>query len=384
MQAQLNGQVDARFARVRDAFAENFTRRGEVGAACAVLHRGALVVDLWGGWADREAQREWQADTLQLVFSATKGVTAACVLWLAEHGEIDLDAPVARYWPEFAAHGKADIRVRWVMSHRAGVPLVDAPLTLAEVLAWDPVVRAIAAQAPLWQPNSAHGYHFRTYGWILGEIVRRVAGCSLGTFFAETFAAPLGLEFWIGLPLAQEARVARLYAPPQPADAQMRELLAQVTAPDTVLGRAMFGPSNLFAYDERWNGRALHAAELPSSNGIGTARSLAQFYAALIGTHGGAPLLAAETLADATRVQSDGTDRVLTLPTRFGSGFMLPPILAPSAGAQAFGHPGAGGSLGLADPERGLAFAYVMNQMGGAVAGDQRAATLLQAVYESL
>jgi len=380
----LNGHVEARFARVREAFADNFARRGEIGAACAVMHRGELVVDLYGGWADREAQRAWSADTLQLVFSATKGVTAACVLWLAEHGELDLDAPVARYWPEFAAQGKADIPVRWVMSHRAGVPLVDARLTLPEVLAWDPVVRAIAAQAPLWEPGTAHGYHFRTYGWILGEIVRRITGCSLGTFFAETMAAPLGLEFWIGLPIEQEPRVARLYGPPEPSDPQIRELLAQVTGPDTMLGRAMFGPSNLFAYDDRWNGRALHAAELPSSNGIGTARSLARFYAALIGAYDGDRLLKPETIADVIRVQSDGTDGVLTLPTRFGSGFMLPPILALSAGPRAFGHPGAGGSLALADPDRALSFAYVMNQMGGAVAGDVRAGSLLTAVYESL
>ncbi|MEO8602335.1 MAG: serine hydrolase domain-containing protein [bacterium] len=380
----LNGHVDPRFARVYDAFADNFARHGEVGAAGAVMRRGELVVDLWGGFADREAGREWSADTLQLVFSATKGVTAACLLWLAEHGEIDLDAPVARYWPEFAAQGKGEIPLRWVLSHRAGLAAVDATLTLPEVLAWDPVVRAIAAQAPNWQPGSAHGYHFRTYGWILGEVVRRVTGCSLGTFFAETMAAPLGLEFWIGLPAEQEARVSRLYGPPEPSDPQMREMLAQFTGPDTLLGRTMNGPSNLFAYDDRWNRREFHAAEMPSSNGIGTACALARFYAALIGAVDGVRLLRSETIAAACAVQAEGPDRVLLLPTRFGTGFMLPPILALPAGRRAFGHPGAGGSLALADPEHELSFAYVMNQMGTAVAGDARAGALLSAVYDSL
>jgi CubicO group peptidase (beta-lactamase class C family) len=170
----IDGFVDKRFERVRTAFAENFAERDEVGAACAIIHRGELVVDLWGGWADRAAERAWQADTRQLVFSATKGVTAAVMLLLSQRGVIDLDAPVARYWPEFGAAGKADIPVRWIMCHRAGVAAVDGDLTLPEVLAWDPVVRAIAVQAPNWPPGTKHGYHARSYGWVLGEIVRRV------------------------------------------------------------------------------------------------------------------------------------------------------------------------------------------------------------------
>lgn len=383
-EAMIDGHVAARFDRVREAFAANFERHGEVGAACAVIHRGAVVVDLWGGWADREARRRWSEDTLQLVFSATKGITAACVLLLAERGELDLDAPIARYWPEFAAAGKAHIPLRWALSHRAGLAAVDGHLTLAEVLAWDPVIRAIAAQRPNWEPGTGHGYHARSYGWILGEVVRRVTGTSLGRFFAEAIAAPLGVELWIGLPAAQEARVATLYPPPQPSDPDVQAMLAQMMGPDTLLGRVLCGPSNLFGYDEMWNRRELRAAELPSSNGIGTARALARFYAALIGALDGPRVLRPDTVAAACAVQSDGEDLVLRFPTRFGTGFMLPPTLSLAAGPSSFGHPGAGGSLALADRDAGFAFAYVMNQMGLAVAGDPRAAALLEATYRCI
>jgi len=222
----------------------------------------------------------------------------------------------------------------------------------------------------------------RSYGWILGEVVRRITGRSLGRFFAETLATPLGIDFFIGLPETEEPRTARLYPAPEPADADVREMLAQLMGPDTLLGRVASGPSGLFAYDDMWNRRALHAAELPSSNGIGTARGLARFYAALIGEVDGIRLLRPDTVAAACAVQSEGIDRVLHLPTRFGTGFMLPPALSLAAAPTAFGHPGAGGSLGLADPASGLAFAYVMNQMGPTIAPDPRAAALLEAVYD--
>jgi CubicO group peptidase (beta-lactamase class C family) len=380
----LKGYNAPRFAPVREALAASFAQHGEVGAACAVMQRGELVVDLWGGWADRDAGRAWEADTIGLVFSATKGVTAGCLHELAERGEIDLNAPVSAYWPEFAAAGKGEIPVRWAMCHRAGVPAVDAALTLDEVLAWEPVVRAVAAQAPEWPPGTAHGYHARTYGWILGEVVRRVTGRSLGRHFAERIAAPLGLDFWIGLPEALEPRLARLYPAPPLADRQMRELLAKLMGPETLMGRVFNGPNGLFDYGEMWNRRALHAAEMPSSNGIGSARGLARFYAALIGEVDGVRLLRPETVAAACAVQSEGDDRVLHLPTRFGSGFMLPPMIGPDAGPRAFGHPGAGGSLALADPDQQLSFAYVMNQMGNAITADPRASNLLSAVYRSL
>ena len=381
---EVHGHIDPRFDAVREAFATNFSRHGDVGAACAVSHRGRLVMDVWAGLADRDQARPWGRDTLQLVFSTTKGMAATCLLRLVERGLVDLDTPIARYWPEFAAAGKAAIPVRWALCHKAGVAAIDAQLTLDEVLAWDPVVAAIAAQAPNWEPGTQHGYHARSYGWILGELVRRVTGRTLGRLFADEIAVPLGLDFWIGLPESEEARVATLIPAPEPEDPQVRAFIERQMGPDTLLGRVLHGPSDLFRYDTRWNRPAMHAAEMPSSNGIGTARAVARMYAALAGEVDGVRLLRPETIALARTVQSDGTDAVIGLPTRFGLGFMLPPILSPAAAPTAFGHPGAGGSLGFADPEVELGFGYVMNQMAPAVAPDLRSYRLVEAVYASL
>ena len=369
---------------MRDAFAQSFTERSEVGAAVCVYHEGRPVVDLWGGRVDRDTQRPWQRDTLGIVFSATKGVSAILVHHLVERGVLALDAPIATWWPEFAAAGKASITLRHVLTHRAGLAAVRATLTLDEVLAWDPVCAAIAAQAPDPGWGTAHGYHARTFGWILGEVVRRATGRSLGRVFAEEIAAPLGLDFWIGLPEAQEPRVATLYAPPEPEDPKRRALLTRFTGPDTLLGQVLSGPSNLFAYGPMWNTRPLHAAEMPSSNGIGDARALARLYAAAVGEVEGLRLLAPETIARAAAVQVDGPDAVILMPTRFGLGFMLPPTLSPACPAGSFGHPGAGGSLGFADPRAGIGFGYVMNQMQMGITGDPRAAALVEAVYDSL
>lgn len=378
------GTCEPRFAPVREAFARNFTERGDLGAAVCVVHRGRSVVDLWGGVADRETQRPWRRDTLGIVFSATKGMTAIIVHRLLERGVLALDAPVATWWPEFAAAGKASITLRHVLTHRAGLAAVRAKLTLEEVLAWHPVCAAIAAQAPDPGWGKVHGYHARTYGWILGEVVRRATGRSLGRVFADEIAAPLGLEFWIGLPAAQEPRVATLYAPPEPEDPKHRALLARFTGPDTFLGQVLSGPSNLFAYGPMWNTRSLRAAEMPSSNGIGDARALARVYAAAAGEVDGVRLLAPETIARASAVEADGPDAVIRMPTRFGLGFMLPPTLSAACRAGSFGHPGAGGSLGFADPGAEIGFGYVMNQMQMGITGDPRAAALVEAVYASL
>jgi CubicO group peptidase (beta-lactamase class C family) len=384
MPVETYGTVAPRFERVREAFAENFARHGDVGAACAVYHRGRPVVDVWAGLADRASGRPWAEDTLALVFSTTKGMTAVCALLASERGLLDLDAPIASYWPEFAAAGKGAIPLRWALCHRAGLADVAGTLTLDDVFGWHRVVAAIAAQAPNWEPGTRHGYHMRSYGWIVGEAVRRVAGRTLGRFFADEIAAPLGLEFWIGLPAAHEPRVATLVPAPPPADPQVREAMARLMGPDTLLGRVAAGPSGLFAYDERWNRRAFHAAEMPSSNGIGTARAVARMYAALVGEVDGVRLLRPETVAAACEVRSDGTDFVLGLPTRFGTGFMLPPSLSFAVPPTAFGHPGAGGSLGFADPAAEIGFGYAMSQMQLGVLGDPRAAALAQAVYDSL
>jgi CubicO group peptidase (beta-lactamase class C family) len=382
--AVVHGDADEGWGGVVDAFARNFTDHGDVGAACAVYVDGVAVIDLWGGLADREAGRPWQDDTLCLTFSTTKGVTAIACNRLVEQGLLDPDAPVATYWPEFAANGKDAITVGDVLAHRAGLPYVEGTFTLDEVMAVAPVVDALAAQEPAWEPGTAHGYHARTYGWLAGEIVRRVTGGSLGTWFRTEIAGPLGLDFHIGLPEALEPRVARLYRPA--ADPQVQSLVdAFMADPTTILGRVMSGPSGLFRYDDMWNTRALHATEMPSSNGIGDARSLARLYAACVGEvdtpAGPVRALAAATVDRATVTRSEGTDLVLGMPTAFGLGFTGPVMLPPGVGPRAFGHAGAGGSLAFADRDAGLGFGYVMNQMQLGMTGDARTETLVRAVY---
>jgi CubicO group peptidase (beta-lactamase class C family) len=252
------------------------------------------------------------------------------------------------------------------------------------VLAWDPVVAAIAAQAPNWEPGTRHGYHARSFGWIAGELVRRVTGKTLGRMFADEIAAPLGLDFWIGLPESEEARTATLIPAPPPEDPHVRALLERLMGPETLLGRVIAGPSGLFAYDTRWNRREFHAAEMPSSNGVGTARAVARMYAALAHEVDGVRLLRPETIALARTTHAEGPDAVLGLPTRFGLGYMLPPALSVAAAPTALGHPGAGGSLGFADPETELGFGYVMNQMQLGTTGDPRSRALVEAVYAAL
>ena len=209
--ANFGGVAAPGFERVADAFAENFEKSGEVGAACCVYVDGQPVVDLWGGLANRDEARAWRRDTIVITFSSTKGPTAVCANKLIQEGRLDPDAPIAQYWPEFAANGKAKIPVRWALSHRAGLAAVDGTLTLDDVFGWDRVVEAIAAQAPNWEPGTAHGYHARSYGWIVGEIIRRVTGESMGQYFAREVAKPLDLDFYVGLPASVEARVATLY-----------------------------------------------------------------------------------------------------------------------------------------------------------------------------
>ncbi|MEU6351028.1 serine hydrolase domain-containing protein [Streptomyces sp. NPDC047072] len=386
----IHGEVAAGFEPVRQAFEANFAQHGDVGAAVCVYQYGQLVVDLWGGAADLGTGRPWTKDTLQLVYSATKGATATAVHMLVDRGQLDLDAPVAKYWPEFAASGKADIPVRWLLSHRAGLVALDEPVPLADALAWHPMVAALAAQRPQWTPGTAHGYHGRTWGWLVGEVIRRVSGRSPGRFFADEIAVPLGLDFFIGLPASERDRVSRIvYQPPNvdltavpPADLpeDLRELVAAWRDPNSLSNRA-FAVTDPTEID--FNSPEVQAAELPSSNGIGTARSLARMYAAVIGEVDGVRLLSAETLASATKEQAWGTDQVMVLPSRFGSGYMLPTGDNPMTGPKAFGHTGRGGSLGFADPEHGIAFGYAMNKI---ISGsdDVRASSLVEAVRRYL
>jgi CubicO group peptidase (beta-lactamase class C family) len=375
----VQGSVEPEFEGVLDAFVDNFDERGEVGAACSVYLDGRPVVDLWGGVADPTTQRPWAEHTIVPVFSCTKGVTATCANLLIERDVLDPDTTVASYWPEFAANGKAAITLRQVLSHQAGLAVVEGDLTLAETLSWFPVVDAIAKQAPNWEPGTAHGYHMRSFGWIVGEVVRRVTGRTIGAFFRDEIAAPLALDFWIGLPEALEPRVARLVPPKGDMQAFFDAL-----GDDVLLGRATTGPSGHFAYDEMWNTRALHACELPSSNGIGDARSLARLYASLIGDVDGVRTLQPATVARATAQQVRGPDKVIMTETAFGLGFMLPPSINARARASAFGHAGAGGSVAFADPDRGFAFAYVMTDLRFDMTGDPRSESLVEAVYRAV
>lgn len=376
-----HGIVAPGYEPVRTAFQANFEARSEIGAALSVYRHGQEVVRLWGGVADPGTDRAWREDTLQLVYSATKSATAACAHLLVQRGQLDLDAPVAAYWPEFAAADKDALPVRWLLSHQAGLPVLDCPIPRAKALTWEPVVAALAAQAPVWQPGTAHGYHALTYGWLVGEVVRRVCGRSLGTYFADEIATPLGLDFWIGLPATEAHRVTRTVAQPvtPPAGAipqALRESLGAYTDPTSLVARSMMvtDPPLDLADSRTW------AAELPAVNGICTASSLARFYAGLIGEVDGVRILDAATLAAATREQANGIDRVLRVPTRPALGFGLPVPDQPWWSPTAFGFPGHGGSLGYADPASGIAFGYVTNGLRVTVAPDPRTTSLIEAV----
>jgi CubicO group peptidase (beta-lactamase class C family) len=389
----VRGTVDEGFEPVRDAFARNFEALGERGAAVAVYRDGRKVVDLWAGSRDADAVAEdggapWEHGTAQIVRSATKGVAAAVLLMLAERGELDLDAPVGHYWPEFKARGKERALVRHVLAHRAGVPVLDRPLTPAEALDPDLAAAAVAAQAPAWEPGSDHGYHAQTFSWLTNELVRRVTGGrSLGEWLAAEVAAPLGLDLWIGLPEAEAGRVGRVGPLPEPpADGSgprlrpKRAVTEAYANPDSLTRRA-FGAITPMP-DE--NDPAYRAAVLPASNGIATAPSLARFYAALIGEVDGVRLWRRpETLALARTEASAGPDRTLVVSTRFGLGHMLHGPASPLLSPHSFGHPGRGGALALADPESGLAFAYVTNGFRKSVTADPRAQSLLRALRSS-
>jgi CubicO group peptidase (beta-lactamase class C family) len=373
------------FEGVRDAFENNFAKGSEVGASFSAYRHGEKVVDLWGGVADSATGRPWNEDTLALVFSTTKGATAMCANRLAEEGRLDTDAPVAAYWPEFAANGKADIPVSYLLSHQAGLAWVDGEMTPEQAYAWEPVVDALAQQAPHWEPGTKHGYHATTYGWLVGEVVKRVSGKSVGTYFREEIANPLGLDFWIGLPAAEEPRVATLEGglfDLAEADPAVREMTAQFMGPDSMLGKALTAPGGAFADISVFNTRAMHAAEVPAAAGIGDARSIARMYAACLGPVDGFRIIGDAQLKRATTQLTAGPNVVLLdMDIQFGLGFMMRSDFIPLGGPNSFGHFGAGGSMGWADPDAGLAFGYVMNRMDIGIAGDARSLDLVNACY---
>ncbi|GHA06102.1 esterase [Streptomyces echinoruber] len=384
----VHGTVAAGFEPVREAFVRNFALRGERGAAVAVYRDGHRVVDLWGGTKDVDGTAPWERGTAQIVRSATKGVAAAVLLLLHQRGELDLDAPVGAWWPQYKAAGKERTRVWHLLAHRAGVPVLDRPLTPPQAADPEFAAEAIAAQAPVWEPGTDHGYHAQTYSWLTDGLVRRVTGRSLGAWVAEEITAPVGADLWVGLPDGETHRVGRVgpVAPPATETGGLRarpkRSVAQAYADPTSLTRRAFEAITP-ACDE--NDPAYRAAVLPGSNGIATADGLARFYAALIGeVDGGIRLFTPDTVELARTERSAGPDRILVVPTRFGLGYMLNggacPLLTPGS----FGHPGRGGALGFADPETGVAFGYVTNGFRTSVTADPRAQALVRALRDCL
>jgi CubicO group peptidase (beta-lactamase class C family) len=405
----INGWTAPGFEGVRDVFQANFDQGAEDGAAFSAYHRGQKVVDLWGGVADTTTGRPWDEDTMVLTYSTTKGATAMCANRLAEQGLLDVDAPVVGYWPEFGQSGKETVTVGDLLAHRAGLPWTDGTMSFEEAITWDPVVEALARQSPVWEPGTDHGYHAVTFGYLVGEVVRRITGRSLGTYFREEIAGPLGADWFVGLPASEEHRVARLVpgADGSPLDAlgsmgsdaeadpAMQALVAQL-APyigrDGMLTKALGAPGGAFSSEEVWQDPRLHAAEIPAANGICDARSLARVYSACVGDVAGADgtpfrVLSAGQVDQALVQQTAGPDRVLLgMDIQWGMGFMLHVgviALAGLGGPRSFGHFGMGGSVGWADPDLELGVGYVMNRMSLGATGDSRSADLIHATLEA-
>jgi CubicO group peptidase (beta-lactamase class C family) len=363
------------------AFEQNFASRGEVGAACCVYLGTTPVVDLWGGVTRAGSDEPYGPRTLQMVASATKGAMAICAHRLVQRGELDLDAPVIEYWPEFAGPGKNRIPVRWLLSHQAGMPVIDADVTLAEIAGWGPVVTKLAASAPVWEPGTTHGYHAITYGWLVGEVLARATGRSPGRLLAEEVAEPLGLDLHVGLPVADHERVSPLIPAVRPEGGPVDELTARLLDPNHLAHRAFFVHDGLLGW---LNEPAMWSAELPAANGMSTAHALARMYAACLQEVDGVRLLETNTLAAATSEQAAGLDAVSGYDTRYGLGFQLPFPYRPMAGAGSFGHYGLGGSAGFANTRLGISFGFAVNQMGPGAPADPRSVALVDALLSCL
>ncbi len=392
MNAPVHGFVAPGWERVKGVLQANLDSGADLGAGVSAFHRGQCVVDLTGGWFDRDKKTEYTSETLQLVFSTTKGVTAVAIAMLVQRGLLDYGAPVAQYWPEFAQHGKQDATVAQLLSHQCGLFTVDGEITLQEALDWNTITSRLAATAPSWPIGTKHGYHALTYGWLAGELIRRVDGRGPGRFVAEEIADPLGIEIFIGLPEQFEPRVSRLTNEPvdpsaPPVDPEIAKMLADLMGPDSPGGRALslngaFGV--ISEGDGVFNTRAVHAAEIPAANGITNAKSLAIMYAATL-----APINGVQLISDSMRecvsttiTPSGEADACLIMPTTFGMGFMTHGQFTPYAGSGSYGHPGAGGSVAFAQEARQLSFAYVMNQMAANLASDVRAQRLIDATVQ--
>ena len=370
-------------SRIEPVFRENFERFGELGGAVSIWQHGRLVLDLHGGFRDARREVPWTADTIVLFWSATKGLGAACLLHvLQEHG-IGLERRVAGFWPEFAGGGKREITIAQLISHSAGLCALDERV---DVLDYSAVIRALERQAPLWSPGTAHGYHARTFGYLLDELTRRISGETIGNYWRGVFAEPMQLDVWIGLPESEHARVATMYAakagkPPQP-----EQFYRDLATPDTLVRKTFTSPAGLHSVSGM-NAPNIRALANVSFGGIGSASSLARFYAMLAneGELDGRRFFRREAIAQMTTALISGVDRVFQIPTAFSAGFMKDPpaaqhrIFGPAPSA--FGHPGAGGSHAFADPENGIGFTYVMNQMEQSLLPNEKSLRLVDAIY---
>jgi CubicO group peptidase (beta-lactamase class C family) len=387
--ATIHGHCDDRFAAVRTAFEGNLAERGDIGAAVCLVVNGDVAVDLHGGWADADRTRPWAADTLVNVWSSTKGVVAVAAQVLVDRGQLDLDAPVAAYWPEFAAGGKEHLPVRYLLSHRAGLLGPREPITTADFEDWEKITGLLAGMEPWWEPGTQSGYHAITYGYLVGEVIRRICGRSVGNFVAEEIAGPLGADVHIGLGDAELDRCADLVQEPPPVGSDYAALFAQLEpAQLSALVNPPLAPpmAAAIANSEGWR-----RAEIPAANGHATARGLATVYAPLAsgGEHAGVRLLSKEGAERIREGQGTGVDLVLGAAVPFDMTWGLGVVLSGDLGiygpnSRAFGHDGYGGSFGMADPEAHLALAYTMNHMGPDLVGDPRKLALLDAVYSSL
>ena len=374
----IDGSCDPRFTAVRDAFAANFDQGLDVGASVCVVHDGETVVDLWGGTVDAEGTAPWQRDTITNVWSTTKTMTALCALMLADRGQLDIHAPVARYWPEFKAAGKEDVTVAHLMSHTAGLSGWQEQMKPEDLYDWDLACSRLAAQEPWWQPGTASGYHAVTQGYLVGEVVRRIDGRTVGTFFADEVAGPLGADFHIGLAAEHDHRVSRVIPPP-PLDAAIAG-----ADPGSIPVRTLINPP--LSAEQSWE-PAWRRAEIPAAGGHGNARSVARVQSVMAcgGEVDGVRLLSPEGCRVALEQQSDGVDLVLGAPLRFGIGYGLPsPDVPVSPSEHACFWGGWGGSIVVIDMDQRMCVAYVMNRMGEGTLGDTRGIGVVFAAYAAL
>jgi CubicO group peptidase (beta-lactamase class C family) len=370
---QVQGTVDDRFVAMREVLQRNLDSGADLGASVAVMLDGEMVVDLWGGWADHERTAAWQSDTITNVWSSTKTMMALCALVLADRGELDLFAPVARYWPEFAANGKADIEVRHLLSHTSGVSGWAQPVTVDDIYDWEKSTSMLAAQEPWWEPGTASGYHALNQGHLVGEVVRRITGLKLGEFFAREIAGPLGADFHIGLDPAEFHRIAPVVPPPP------MEIDFSTVDLDGVMIKTFTGPAPdaSVSWTSEWR-----QADIGAANGHGNARSVARIQSAITndGVVDGIRLLSPETIELIFREQASGMDLVLGVESRFGIGYGLPTELLPvPADARVCYWGGWGGSLVINDLDHRMTIAYMMNRMESGLVGDTRGFDLVMA-----